>query len=417
MPSAILADRTRLRFGPSLPSDIFSTIRRRMILDYCKWDPQVGDESVLLEQPLILGVDDWTYLATSAEKMAEEINSAEAELLAQPRLMAQLAMPASLLRVLRPGDSSNALPTVRTLRFDFHPTLEGWQTSEVNSDVPGGFAEASYFTAMMAVHYPGTRPAGDPLQAWTTAMTKSPASTSEVAILYAPGYMEDQQIATLLGSALTHEGCAVHFAQSPGELRWRDGRACFYGMRSAAPLGAIVRFYQAEWLAKLPRRAGWHHLFSKSRTMVANPGYAVLSESKRWPLIWKHLSSPTDTLQSMFPECREPNAVDSDEENWVFKAAYSNTGDDVIMPSSIDAATWKKQRKLILRRPDRWVAQRRFTTTRISADSAEFSPCIGVYTINGRAEGAYVRLARGSIVDYRACEAALLIDERKETHP
>ena len=37
-------------------------------------------------------------------------------------------------------------------------------------------------------------------------------------------------------------------------------------------------------------------------------------------------------------------------------------------------------------------------------------PCVGVYTIDGRAAGAYVRLSHRPIVDYRAIDAALLIE-------
>ena len=33
---------------------------------------------------------------------------------------------------------------IRLMRYDFHPTIDGkWAVSEVNSDVPGGFAESS----------------------------------------------------------------------------------------------------------------------------------------------------------------------------------------------------------------------------------------------------------------------------------
>jgi hypothetical protein len=33
---------------------------------------------------------------------------------------------------------------IRLMRFDFHPSIDGnWVVTEVNSDVPGGFAEAS----------------------------------------------------------------------------------------------------------------------------------------------------------------------------------------------------------------------------------------------------------------------------------
>jgi glutathionylspermidine synthase len=381
-----------------------------MILEYCKWDPQIGDESVLLNQPMILDAETWTRLATAAERMAAETAGVEAELLERPQLMPSLGMPSSLLRVFRFLDATDFAPAVRTLRFDFHPTLEGWKVSEVNSDVPGGFTESSHFPAMMAEHYPLMRPAGNPLRAWSRAMTSS-ISAAEVAILYAPGYMEDQQVASLLGATLQQEECAVHFIQHPGGIRWRDGKACLDGTRSMVPLDAIVRFYQGEWLGNLPRRTGWHHLFSKSRTMVTNPGYAILAESKRLPLVWGQLSSPTDTLKAMFPECREPREVDSQEEEWVFKPAFSNTGDDVILPSLLDQATWKSLRATILRHPQRWVAQRRFLAARVRADSGEFSPCIGVYTINGKAEGAYVRLARGPVVEYRASEAALLIED------
>jgi hypothetical protein len=37
-----------------------------------------------------------------------------------------------------------------------------------------------------------------------------------------------------------------------------------------------------------------------------------------------------------------------------------------------------------------------------------------VYTINGHCEGAYVRLSRGAVTDYRAIEAALLIADDEE---
>ena len=59
--------------GPALNAEAFSSIRRRMMLDHFKWDPQIGDESVLLEQPLLLSSQAWVELATAAEQMAAEI--------------------------------------------------------------------------------------------------------------------------------------------------------------------------------------------------------------------------------------------------------------------------------------------------------------------------------------------------------
>ena len=37
-------------------------------------------------------------------------------------------------------------------------------------------------------------------------------------------------------------------------------------------------------------------------------------------------------------------------------------------------------------------------------------PCLGVYTIDGRASGIFGRLASGPLIDFAATEAAVLVD-------
>jgi len=37
--------------------------------------------------------------------------------------------------------------------------------------------------------------------------------------------------------------------------------------------------------------------------------------------------------------------------------------------------------------------------------------CVGVYTVNGKAAGAYARLARKPVVDFEAVDAALLVED------
>jgi hypothetical protein len=60
-------------------------------------------------------------------------------------------------------------------------------------------------------------------------------------------------------------------------------------------------------------------------------------------------------------------------------------------------------------RPSAWLAQRRFEVTPVESDGARYLPCVGVYTVDGRAAGAYARLATGPIVDALALDAALLV--------
>ena len=413
MKAGLLTTNEVPQLGPALPGEAFSIIRRRMMLNYFKWDPQIGDESVLLEQPLILSSKTWIELATSAERMAAEIASLEIELLERPEWQKVLGLPVPLKRALRGWAKTRPAAGIRVLRFDFHATTEGWKVSEVNSDVPGGFTESSSFTAMMAEHFPAARPPGNPVQAWKLAAT-SLRRGLRAGILYASGYLEDQQLVCFLGSVLEGDGWRVGFLQHPKQLSWRGGWAYL----DQQPLDLLVRFFQGEWLAELPERSGWPQMFAPTQTVVTNPGYSVLAESKRFPLLWDRFSNSTHTLKEFFPSCLDSRDIDAGEDDWVFKPAFSNTGDDVVILALLDHDARRRIRRQIQRQSDKWIAQRRFVSLPVTASSgALLYPCIGVYTINGKTEGAYVRLSRGPVTDYRAIEAALLIADDQDGAP
>src|SRR3954463_8390275 len=138
-----------LRAGESLSPDVFSSVHRRALLDGCKWDPPVADVSTLTPYPLLMKETAWQRLATLAERLAAETIAAEEEILARSDLLKNLGLPRALLQLLT--QSTPLTPALgRAMRFDFHLTTQGWRVSEVNSDVPGGFTEASHFTQLMA---------------------------------------------------------------------------------------------------------------------------------------------------------------------------------------------------------------------------------------------------------------------------
>ncbi len=405
-----------LSVRPSLDAVAFERIRRSLMLNHCKWDCQVGDVTTLAPFPLVITADDWKFLENSAERLTAELLEIESVLLREPRLQRMLNLPASVREIFENAAIPASPAAARVMRFDFHFTPTGWQISEVNSDVPGGFSEASSFTALMAQSYAGLRVCGDPISNWADALIVSSGGTP-IALLSAPGFMEDQQILAYLRQTLASRGCASYLCE-PAQLVWRNGRASLNSNYYGGPLGAIVRFYQGEWLAQLPERSGWRQLFAGATTPVGNPGSALLTESKRLPLIFDQLPMDVDTsaCRQFFPETHDPRDVNWEfDPNWLLKTAFCNTGDTVAMRELLPESKWAEVGRDVRREPDTWLAQRRFETVAVDSPLGLIYPCIGVYTINGKAAGVYARIATQPVIDFSAIDTALLIEAEGPT--
>jgi glutathionylspermidine synthase len=391
---------------PPLPVDDFARLRRRLVLDHFKWDPQVGDVETLARYPLVLPAATVRGLAALAEALAAESEAAERELLSRPDLPRRLGLPRRIRRVLAEGSAPPTPAAARVIRFDFHPTPDGWRISEANSDVPGGYAESSHFAALMAEHWPGLRPIGDPVGALVDAL--SVRGTGRVGLLAAPGYMEDQQVVACLAHAFFRRGWKT--AQGhPGQVEWRDGQAYLRSAAAYLPLDLVVRFFQGEWLGRWRDVVRWRPYFRGGRTAVCNPGTALLTESKRFPLVWDELKTPLPTWRTLLPETRDPRRVNWHRDPaWLLKAAFGNNGDEVIDRRSAGRKSWRSAKWSARLRPGQWVAQRRFTTLPVQTPDGLMYPCLGVYTVDGRAAGIYGRIAPKPFIDYAAVDIAVL---------
>jgi glutathionylspermidine synthase len=400
-----------LRAGAPVNAHEFARIRRRMILDCCKWDPQVGDVSTLADFPLLIDRNEWERLRDLAECLTAELMAAERELLARPDLHRMLAVPHRVRSALRDVARCGQTPAaVRVMRFDFHWTRRGWQISEVNSDVPGGFSEASELTRLMCPLVPSATTPGDPGAQWADAVARS-VEDGTIALLSAPGFMEDQQVVSYLARLLQSRGFGTCLT-APHQLRWDGGAARIAAGECDTPLSAIVRFYQAEWLTHLPRSCQWQRFFAGSTTPVVNPGIAVLTESKRFPLVWDRLRTELPTWRKLLPETRDPrDAPWRRDAGWLLKTAYCNTGDTVTARDVSTPKQWRAASISAWLNPGQWVAQRRFECVPVPSPIGDVHVCIGVYVIDGRAIGAYTRIAPRQVIDYRAIDAALLIVE------
>lgn len=399
--------------GPWIPVDPldtaqFAELRRRAIFDCYKWDPQVGDASAIARAPLVVERQAWQEVVGIAEALAAETLAAERELARRPELHRALGLPRAVRRALKGAVSAAPADAARLVRFDFHFTTDGWRISEANSDVPGGLNESSGLPPAIANHYPWAAPVGNPGAAYASALGARAGERGVVALVHATAFSDDQQMMLFVAKRLEALGMTTHLA-SPGHLRWQDGRAELRADWWHGPLDLVVRFFPAEWLGELPAATGWPLLFAGARTPLSNPATAVLTQTKRFPLVWDALRTPIPTWRARLPETRDPRRAPwRTSDDWVLKPALGRVGEGIGMRECVGAAEIHRIRRHVRWWPGAWVAQRRFELVPLEMGGLPVYPCLGVYTLDGRVVGAYGRLASTPLIDARAADAAVL---------
>jgi hypothetical protein len=323
-----------------------------------------------------------------------------------------LGLPTALLKVFFTNEPLTPAAG-HIVRFDFHPTADGWRISEANSDVPGGFTEASCFTEMMAEHFPHLAVSGNPVETWCDALVAAAGTTAQVALLSAPGILSDHQVVAFLASELRARDCQAHLAK-PEQIIWRNGLAHLDANWYRGTLDLIVRFYQAEWLPRLSRETDWQHFFRDGKTLVTNPPLGVIPESKRFPLLWDHLETSLPTWRKLLPAACDPRHVSwFNDHGWLLKTAYCNTGETVSIRDLMKPRHWWQSKLCSRLAPHKWVAQRCFESIPVPTPHGPRHSCVGIYTINGKTAGAYARMSAKPLIDYMATDVALLIDENE----
>jgi glutathionylspermidine synthase len=401
--------------GARLRPDERKSVRMQLMFDCCKWDIQSEDHSVVADFPLLLEEEEWDSVASHAEKLSQEVLDAERELLCRPDLHTKLGLPKSIRRVLRKC-TPETIPTgrARVMRFDFHFTPEGWRISEVNADVPGGFIEASGFTELMAGYYQGYSIPPDPARAYIAAIGATSGEGAAVGLVHATAHCDDRQVMQYLAKRLQQSGMQA-IALSPSHLKWGSGYAQLASSFSAVQPALLVRFFPAEWLPNL-RPNSWEPWFSGGKTPLSNPGYAILIQSKRFPLVWEELKTPLPTWQSLLPETKFPCDSSAGSPEWVLKPVFGRVGEDVAIAGVTEQRAYKEIIKDAKRHPHNWIAQRRFNTVPLETDCGVQYPCLGIFTVDAHAVGAYGRIAGKPLIDHDAQDVAVLIqrkDQRK----
>ncbi|UYV11768.1 MAG: hypothetical protein NCW75_10715 [Phycisphaera sp.] len=404
--AAPLSDTTPWRVGEPLPVHEVASLRREMALSHFKWDPQVGDTTVLGDRPIILARRAWRELEQLAEALDTELLAAEAEILHRPELLGTLGLPRPITRLLQRATAHPRGP--RVTRYDFHHTQDGWRVSEANSDVPGGYVEASAYTRLVADRF-GLEPTGDPAAALVDTVARGMGPHGPVALVHATAYSDDAQVMHLLARAFADRGTHAVVC-GPATL--------------PSPCAHALRFFPAEWLPALGRKSGWQRHFIDDALPQTNPATALVSQSKRWTLLWDRLRTPLPAWRALCPPAHEVEPLTEPlHKGRVYKPALGRVGEGVILaandrPPAHDREARRSRRALRADRahrtaglPGRWLAQDRFTPAGITdANGIERAVCLGVYVIDGTAAGVYGRVATGEIVDQAAIDTPVLLE-------
>ena len=176
-------------------------------------------------------------------------------------------------------------------------------------------------------------------------------------------------------------------------------------------LSAVFRFLPADWLPRLERASEWQRIFQPGPTLWVNPGSTILTQSKRFPLVWPELHARLATWKSLLPETRSPRRAFG--EHWVLKPALAHEGYRVGMPGITDERDYLRIRLESRLMASRWVAQRRFHAAAIATPDGPRFPCVGSYVVNGRPAGLYGRLAVKPVIDDKAQDVVVLVRQER----
>ncbi|MBL0921022.1 MAG: glutathionylspermidine synthase family protein [Phycisphaerales bacterium] len=403
-----------LALGPEMSRAQAAEMRLRLAFDHGKYDLHLGDHSTIAARPILLSASEWSAIARDSEALWRESVELEARVLANPRLLTRLGLPRALIaEVRRATRHGHAGVGARFVRYDFHPTPDGWRISEANADVPGGFLESAALTPLFLDLAPGCSGAGDPCSALAGALAQATGSGEHVALIHATAYTDDRQSMAAIAERLEALGVPAMLL-APDQLRERDG-ALFARLDGEPParIGAVARFFPAEWLPNLHDARAWRPLAAPRARCVLNPVSAIVSQSKRLPLLWDEVGLPLPTWRRLLPETRDPRSCAA-LADWALKPALGRVGEAVYLPGARPIGE-RRAPRLARKRPGHWVAQRRFDTLALPADGGPaLHPCVGVFVLDGRAVGAYGRLSASPLIDQHAAEAAVLIQPPAE---
>lgn len=397
-----------------IPESDYSDYRYDVIFQGYKWDPQVEDANTISEYVAVLDEATVANLAEMAQALASETTAMEIELLGKLHYTKALGLPMSMRRGMEKAVNYQKDDHVRLMRFDFHPTDQGWMISEVNSDVPGGFAESSILPEIATAFVPETQPSEKLSEHLFQAFKKRMPQGGTLGFVHATAYSDDRQVMQFMGDRFERAGYQALYL-APDHVAFDDHQAYSLLDNQRINLSGIIRFFPLEWMTRLPFSVKWQGYYS-THTPSCNHPVAMLTQPKSLPLIWDQLTANTTIWQQLLPETRQVSKLPYEDNQYLYKPVFGRVGGDITIKEATSEKEFKRIKKEALKRKKEWIVQKRFNSRPIQTeDGKEFHLCIGVFVVDGVFAGLYGRVSPYARIDEKAKDIPVVVSTREET--
>lgn len=392
---------------------MYNEYKLDVMLDCYKWDPQFCDNNTVAKYALVLSEKEHEELKLLTEKLIKETTEAENFLNKNLKYTKALEIPNKFRSDIKSMKNYNPDKHIRLMRFDFHPTLENkWAVSEVNSDVPGGFAEATLMNRKSLEYLSNENyyaiSFGDFL---ADAIKKKVRQGGRIMLVHCTSYSDDRQVMQFLGDKLSGMGYEVIYAAAD-QLKFENGKAISILNNREGEVDGIIRFSPLEWVADMKTK-NWHGYFD-TETVSCNHPIAIFAQTKRFPFVWDLLESKgidLSTWRELLPETLKVNDKKVDDK-FIYKPVYGRVGENISIKEACKDDEYKKILEDVKRHPKKYLAQKKFNSRPLTnEDGEEFHVCIGSYGVENSHAGYYARISRSPRIDSYAADIPVLIEK------
>ena len=397
-----------------IPEEKYYDYRLQAMFNCYKWDPEFYDNNTLAKYVLVLSKKENEEVIELTEKLDKETVSAENYINShfKEKYAKELMLHKKICEEIPKMKTYDPSKNIRLMRYDFHPSIdEKWVVTEVNSDVPGGFAESSLLPDLARktinredLNYLSF---GEEM---VNAINKKLNKKGTIMMVHCTCFSDDRQVMQYMGDRLQKEGYKIIYGAAD-HINFKERHAFSILDNNKERIDLIFRFTPLEWLIQMkPRR--WDGYFDTD-TISCNHPVAIYAQSKRFPFVWDDLEKAgisMKTWKNLLPETTAAKDLNG-REGFIYKPVYGRVGEKIAIKEACKGDEYEKILQDVKKHSKEYLAQKRFISKPLLGDdNKEYHVCLGSYTIEGKQCGYYARISETPRIDSYAADIPVLVE-------